>query len=116
MSEQEKETSTAAAEVIVKVGPAEVTARGYRIADVLGIVWGIALCLLVYIAYDTQQDVKVAAATLATATKEDHRTLQHAIDKGTEAQQEQSYILTLDQAGRERLSLRMPESLRRKVQ
>lgn len=116
MSEQANETSVTAAEVTVKVGPAEVTARGYRIADVLGIVWGIALCLLVYIAYDTQQDVKSAAATLAVTTKEDHKVLHSAIAKGTDAQQEMSYILTLDQKAREQLRLRMPESLRGRTQ
>ena len=124
MSEQEEDAGKS---IEIEVGTAGVKgkAQGYHLGNILQMFLVLILAAIAYMTYEVKVDAKAAAVALSTTTvktaeslasvsKMEHDKLGVAIDKNTEATQESAYILTLNQQQRERLNLRMPESLRRR--
>lgn len=100
----------------------ELDTKGYHFGNFLQMLTVGLLGIMSFMIYEQRADVKEAAAAAAATASVEHKTLHSAIDKQTEAvsrtaeaQNETTYILTLNQAQRERLNVQMPNTLRRKV-
>ena len=102
-------------EVEVKTSLGSMRLRGYHLGNVLQIVAAVLLALMAMMMYEMRAENKIAIASMVATAKHEHDKLGSAIEKGTEAQQEMNYILTLHPADREKLNMRMPDSLRRKI-
>lgn len=98
-------------ELQVDIAGQKVNYKGMHLGNLLQIVIVAAVALGVYILHEMRGEAKAASAV----TQQEHGKLGDAVEKGTEAQVEMNYILTLSPEAREKLNLRMPESLRKKV-
>jgi len=125
MAEESKEDG-AGKEFGIEAGPVKIQTKGYHLGNVLQMALVLILAAIAYMTYEVKVDAKIAATTLtatttktaevlATVSKQEHDKLGAAIERNTEATVESAYILTLNQQQRERLNIRMPESMRRKV-
>ena len=102
-------------EVAVETSLGKLRVKGYHLGNVLQIVAAVLLALMAMMMYEMRAENKLAVASMVATAKHEHDKLGTAIEKGTEAQIEMNYILTLNPTDRERLNMRMPDSLRRKV-
>ena len=102
-------------EVAVETSLGKLRVKGYHLGNMLQIVAAVLLALMAMMMYEMRLETKNAVAAMAITAKLEHDKLGTAIEKGTEAQIEMNYILTLNAADRERLNMRMPDSLRRKI-
>lgn len=101
---------------------AKFNSKNVDIDTLLSILAVFLLGVMAVMLYDQRTALTKAAEVAAAATTGEHKVLHGAIDRQTEAivksqqsQDETTYILTLTQAERERLRVRMPNSLRSKV-
>lgn len=78
--------------------------KGMHFGNVLQIALTVAICYAGWQMYESR-----------TEAKAEHGVMTDVLKKQLEAQVEFNYIITLKQEDRERLNLRMPESLRNKV-
>ncbi len=98
----------------------KVATKGYHFGNFLQILMIVLLAIAAFMLYEMKSETKAVAtavtavATVSAGDKVDHDKMTRAIEKTTEAQDAANYILTLSQTERERLNLRMPESLRRR--
>lgn len=110
----------------VEAGPVKVKTKGYHLGNILQMLVAGILALAAGLLWDIRTDIRTNAAVsastdstrdalLAKTVKDDHNKILHEMEKHNTAQEEMNYILTLSPADRERLRLRMPESLRRKL-
>ena len=109
-------------EADVEVGPVKLRTKGYRLADLLSIGMMAAVSYGVFVLVEIRTESKFAnlqavelAKAQATIAKSEHDKIEHSVDRGTEQQEIMNYILTLSADKRERLNMRMPDSLRRKI-
>lgn len=126
MAEEKDDSANKELGVEVGAGGVKVNAKGYHLGNVLQMCLVLILAAIAYMTYEVKTDTRAATVALSSATiksaesvatqsKVEHDKLGAAIDRNTDAQGETSYILTLNQQQRERLNVRMPDSLRRKV-
>lgn len=113
-------------EVEVKTGFGSLRARGYHLGNVLQIVAAVLLALMAMMMYEMRAETKATAALLTTATKDavtanaassklEHEKLSGVIEKMADQQEVTNYLFTLAPADREKLNLRMPDSLRHRI-
>mgnify|MGYP001570685256 CR=1 FL=1 len=101
-------------------GGIKIQTKGYHLGNVLQFVGVAIFALMAYMIYEFGLEMKkvsaaiTTVATLSANDKPEHDKITRAIEKQAEAQEATSYILTLNQADRERLRLSMPETLRRR--
>lgn len=105
----------------VDAGPVKVRTQGYRLSDVIQGAQAVIMGLMLLMLYDlraaaiiTLETAKTASVAVAAA-KTDHDKLTSAVELAADAQKETTYLLSLPQADREKLNIRMPESLRRRT-
>jgi CheY-specific phosphatase CheX len=110
----------------LEAGPVKLRTKGYRMADIAVIIGLAMVAVIGFMIYEMRADTKTAAAALTSATSEsamklatsaksEHDKLGEAIQRGTEQQEIMNYILTLSPENREKLNMRMPDALRRKI-
>jgi hypothetical protein len=101
-------------------GGIKLQTKGYHLSNVLQFVGVAIFALMAYMIWEFGVEMRkvstaiTAVATLSANDKPEHDKITRTIEKQTEAQEATSYILTLNQADRERLRLAMPEGLRRR--
>ena len=114
------EEGTAGKEFGIEAGPVKINTKGYHLGNFLQIMAVCMLAILAYMMYELKTETKVSAAaitsvaTISAGDKLDHDKMNRSLEKVVEAQDAATYVLTLKQEERERLNLRMPESLRRR--
>lgn len=107
-------------------GGFEINTKGYHLGNLLQIVVAAILAVMATFLYDMRSDSKISTVTLTTnlekqtaaiavSVRAEHDKLFHEMEKHNEAQEEMNYILTLSPPDREKLRLRMPDTLRRKL-
>jgi hypothetical protein len=100
--------------------------RGYHLGNVLQIVAAVLLALMAMMMYEMRAETKATASIIQTATKDtiaalavsnksEHDSIAKALDKNSEQQEITNYIFTLSPADREKLHIRMPDALRRRI-
>ena len=115
----------AAVKFEVDTAIAKVRTQGYRLAEIIQGAQAVIMAAMLVMLYDLRGDLRSAAAitvetakvsnSVAASTRADHDMITAALTKATEAQQETTYLFTIPQAERERMNIRMPDSLRRRM-
>lgn len=114
------EEGTTGKEFSVDTPAGKLNIKGYHLGNLLQMLAVVVLTLLTYMMWELRAEVKSVAAAMATAisasssSMADHNKINKALEKVAESQDTVTYVLTLSQAERERLNLRMPDSLRRR--
>jgi len=90
--------------VRLRAGGVEAEFRGRHLPNLIRFLIFLLLALLFALVYQGIQ-----------SSQNEHAGLKAAIAEQTDAQREQTYVLTLTQAQREALNLSMPDSLRRRL-
>lgn len=123
----EEKEDTKGNEVAAEGFGVKVAAKGFKFPEIHfgNVLQGVLIALAVWYTFNQQrqeQALTLAATVVAAKVQTEHENIHKAItnqtiavERATEVQAETSYILTLNQAQRERLNVQMPPSLRRKV-
>lgn len=88
-------------ELEVKTPAGSLRARG---TDIIGLINLLAVCCILFICYQQNNESKAAKMEVATA-----------LQKFTQSQEELSYLVSLTPEQRAKLNLDVPESLRRRM-
>ena len=86
-------------------GGMKIRARGY---DILVIAVIVGVSLIGYVLYEHKGDAKAGQETMRTE-------ITKSLDKVSQSQEELSYLISLTPEQRAKLSLEMPDSLRRRI-
>lgn len=105
MAEQQAEELTA------EIGGQKLTYRGFHFGNLLQILLVAAVIGASYLLVTARAEQKAEHGTMAQVLLQQSKLL----ERQAVAQEEFNYIVTLSSADRERLNLRMPESLRVKL-
>lgn len=118
--------SDAGKEIEIETGFGKLKTKGYHLGNVLQIVAGILLALLLFMVYEMRGESKAMAAmlsnsskdtvaALSVASKSEHDQLSTVLNKLAEQQEITNFLFTLAPADREKLNIRMPDGLRRRI-
>ena len=98
-------------EVAVEVGGQKFNYKGMHLGNLLQICMVAAMVYGAYVFLDTRKEQQQEHKVISIALEQQVKTM----ERQAVAQEEFNYLITLNQTDREKLNLRMPESLRLKL-